>query len=416
MSAGAMSVAKADWFQNPNLHRVLDLLNEGDGEARIVGGAIRNTLMGQSVGDIDIATTLLPKMVVERAGVAGIRSVPTGIDHGTVTLIVDGQPFEITTLRVDVATDGRRAEVAFGTDWTADARRRDLTINGLYADDAGDVIDLVDGIADINSGTVRFIGEAETRIEEDFLRILRFFRFFAWYGKGRPDADGLRACARLKKGLAKLSAERVWSELKRLLAASDPSRALLWMRQSGVLSAVLPETEKWGIDAIFGVVRTEMALGWPADPLLRLMAMVPPDKPRIADMAKRLRLSKAETRRLTDWAGQAEVPDDTADTALKRILYRGEPVAVTDRLKLRLCGLRGKAETDDAALLAAATVSRLIDVANAWERPAFPLSGKDLQARGVDPGPVLGQSLAALEETWVESNFALTRDDLLGRL
>lgn len=410
------SVLDAAWFQDPTLQRVLELLNEGDGEARIAGGAVRNTLMGLPVGDIDIATTLPPDKVIQRADGAGIKSVPTGIAHGTVTLVAKGHPFEVTTLRVDVSTDGRRAEVAFGADWSADARRRDLTMNGLYADAGGVVVDLVGGMADIETGTVRFIGDADERIEEDFLRILRFFRFFAWYGKGRPDADGLRACARLKAGLSKLSAERVWSELKRLLAAPDPARSMLWMRQSGVLSAVLQESEKWGIDAIPGLVRTEAALGWSVDPMLRLMAIVPPDGPRMADMATRLRLSRAESRRMTQWAEQENIPDSVTDTVFKRHLYLGDPTAIVDRIRLRLSALRAKAETDDSALVDAANSSRLLKVASGWERPVFPLKGRDLVSRGVEPGPALGQAIAALETVWLESDFVMQKDELLSRL
>lgn len=414
--SGAASIGDAGWFRDPTLQKVLALLNDGDGEARVAGGAVRNALMGQQVGDIDIATTLRPDAVIERARKAGIKSVPTGIAHGTVTLVADKHPFEVTTLRVDIATDGRRADVAFGTDWTADAQRRDLTINGLYADAAGNVIDLVGGIADIETGTVRFIGDADTRIEEDFLRILRFFRFFAWYGKGRPDADGLRACARLKSGLSNLSAERVWSELKRLLAAPDPSRSMLWMRQSGVLSAVLEENDKWGIDGLFGLVRAEAALGWDPDPLLRLMAIVPPDRPRMAAMAKRLRLSKAESRRVVEWAGQESFSDDVAEAQLRRLLYEGDPQAIIDRIRLRLSVLRVKAETDDSVLVAAAAMSRLLTVATGWTKPVFPLKGKDLVSRGIDPGPAVGQVLADLEQAWLESDFGLTGEELLARL
>ncbi len=412
---GAASVASADWFRNPNLRRVMTLLNDG-GEARVVGGAVRNTLMGLPVGDIDIATTLLPETVVDRAAAAGIKCVPTGLAHGTVTLVVGGEPFEVTTLRVDLATDGRRAEVAFGTDWDLDAQRRDLTMNGLYADADGEVIDLVGGVEDIAAGTVRFIGDAATRIEEDYLRILRFFRFFAWYGKGRPDAEGLRACARLKPGLAQLSAERVWSELKRLLAAPDPCRSLLWMRQSGVLSAVLPESEKWGIDAVFSLVRTESDLEWPADPMLRLMAIVPPDPGRMTDLAERLRLSKAETRRLESWARTDRPADDLADTKLRRLLYRSEPGSVVDRLRLRLAELRGKAESEDGALISAGSLSRLLKIAEDWRRPEFPVTGRDLKKRGLTTGPELGSELARLEDLWVDSDFTLGRDDLLARI
>ena len=410
------SIADAGWFKARRLHRVLDLLNAEGGEARVVGGAVRNTLMGLGVGDVDIATTLHPAEVVERARNARIKAVPTGIDHGTVTLIVESVPFEVTTLRADVESHGRHATVAYGADWSVDAHRRDLTINGLYADRDGNVIDLVGGLADIDSRTVRFIGDAATRIKEDYLRILRFFRFFAWYGDGRPDADGLRACARLKSGLADLSAERVWSELKRLLAAPDPSRALLWMRQSGVLSEILPESEKWGIDAVFGVIETGATLQWPADPLLRLMAIVPQDAERVDAMASRLRMSNSERKRLVQWAHQAAVDEGLADLALRRMLYRGDAQAVTDRIRLQLCARRKAAEQDDDALQAAAALSRLLKVAADWSAPSFPVTGGDLLKAGLSPGPDVGAAMNALEEAWIDSNFTLTRKQLLERV
>src|SRR5690606_23717065 len=268
---------KADWLKAKPLQALFKALNRDGGEARVVGGAVRNTLLGSKVSDVDLATTHLPQETVRLAKEAGFKPVPTGIEHGTITVVVQGHPFEVTTLRQDVETDGRHAKVAFGTDWKADAERRDFTINALYMTADGTIIDDVGGLADIESRTLRFIGDAEQRIREDYLRILRFFRFFAWYGSGRPEADGLRASERLKDGLAQLSAERVWAELKKLLSAPDPSRALLWMRQGGVLNLILPESEKWGIDAIHGLVRTEADLGWQADPLLRLASIVPPD-------------------------------------------------------------------------------------------------------------------------------------------
>ncbi|MFN7091106.1 MAG: CCA tRNA nucleotidyltransferase, partial [Allorhizobium sp.] len=269
------NLADRDWFQEPALQKLMTLLNSGGAETRVVGGAVRNSLMGLPVGDIDLATTLMPEEVSGRASANGIKSVPTGIEHGTVTLVVDGKGYEVTTLRRDVETNGRHAQVAFGASWQEDADRRDLTINALYVGIDGEVIDLVGGLKDIETKTVRFIGDAEQRIAEDYLRVLRFFRFFAHYGSGRPDTDGLKACARARSQLKSLSAERVWSEIKKLLSARDPGRALLWMRQSGVLTEILPETEKWGIDAIPGLIAAEQALGWEPDALLRLCAIVP---------------------------------------------------------------------------------------------------------------------------------------------
>ena len=288
------SVAGAAWLGDPSLQKLLAVLCEGEDTARIVGGAVRNTLLGEAVTDIDIATTTLPDETVRRAESAGFRAVPTGIEHGTVTVIAGGVPHEVTTLRSDIATDGRRATVAYGRDWKVDAGRRDFTVNALYAEADGTVIDLVGGLADLETRTIRFIGDAETRIREDYLRILRFFRFFAQYGGGRPDAAGLLACTRLKDGISRLSVERIWAEMKKLLGAADPSRALLWMRQSGVLSLALPETEKWGIDAIHALVAAERDLGWLADPLLRLEAIVPPDPARMGELAERLKLSNGE--------------------------------------------------------------------------------------------------------------------------
>lgn len=212
---------------------------------------------------------------------------------------------------------GRHAVVAFGRDWQADANRRDFTINALYADAEGKVYDLVGGLKDLEDRNLRFIGEAEERIREDYLRILRFFRFFAWYGAGRPDAQGLKACARLKDGLSGLSVERVWMELKKLLSAPDPHRAILWMRQTGVLTAILPESEKWGIDSMVPLVETEKALGWEPDALLRLAAILPPYLPRIEELAKRLRLSRAETATLVEWAEAPQPSHETSDKSLR---------------------------------------------------------------------------------------------------
>ncbi len=410
------SVSGEAWFSDPALARVLALLNSDGGEGRVAGGAVRNSLMGLPVADVDIATTLRPEAVVERARAAGIKAVPTGIEHGTVTLVVDGVPFEVTTLRRDVATDGRRAEVAFGTDWQMDAERRDLTINALYATGDGTVIDLVDGLPDIESRTVRFIGDAVTRIAEDHLRILRFFRFFALYGSGRPDAEGLKACARAKDKLGKLSAERVWSETKKLLGAPDPGRALLWMRQAGVLTEILPETEKWGIDAIPGLIDAEKAFGWQPDALLRLAAMVPADRERLATLAGRLRLSKAEAAALDRWAAAPEIAPKLAETAFDRLLYRHGAQGLTMRLKLSLAAARARGLGDAEALAFAGLCRRLLARAEKWRKPAFPLTGADVLAAGVAAGPKVGAVLSAIEEEWVAGNFLDGRARLLARL
>ena len=407
--------SSAGWLGDTHLQRLLAALGERGEKARVVGGAVRNTLLGEPVRDIDVATTTMPEETERRAQAAGFRTVPTGKEHGTVTVIAGERAYEVTTLRDDVETDGRRARVVFGNDWKRDAERRDFTINALYATASGDVVDLVGGVADLESRTLRFIGDPEKRIREDYLRILRFFRFFAWYGAGRPDADGLRACARLKDGLSRLSAERVWAELKMLLSAPDPSRALLWMRQTGVLGAVLPESEKWGIDAIHGLVAAERDLGWEADPLLRLVAVVPPDAARMVTLAARLKLSKAEAARLAEWAAANAVAHGVGEAALGRMLYRGDRQALKDRLRLALASARARAVQDDGALVEAGGFSRLLRFLEGWRRPVFPLKGGDLAALGAPQGKRLGEALKALEEEWVEGGFAPDRDALLAR-
>lgn len=409
------TIADASWLHDTGLQKLLAALSADGEQAWVAGGAVRNALLGQPVTDIDIATTTVPDETVRRAQAAGFKTVPTGYEHGTITVVVKGRGHEVTTLRADVETDGRRAKVRFGKDWAQDAARRDFTINALYAEADGTVIDLVGGLADLESRTLRFIGDPEDRIREDYLRILRFFRFFAWYGEGRPDAAGLKACARLKDGVATLSAERVWVELKKLLAAPDPARALLWMRQTGVLTLVLPETEKWGIDSVHGLVAAEQALGWKPDPLLRLEAIVPPDEPRMVALSQRLKFSRAEAERLRQWASAIVPQAQTSDRDFAKFLYRAEGKAVEDRLRLALASARSRAVSDAEALSQAAGYSRLLDILAKWEKPRFPLGGDDLTALGAKPGKKLGEILGKLEAEWVDSGFATTRDALLER-
>jgi len=406
---------KAHWLADGDLQRLLAALSKGGEQARIAGGAVRDAVLGRPGADIDIATTTLPDQTIHRAEASGFRTVPTGIDHGTVTVIVGAAPIEVTTLRADIETDGRHARVVFGRDWKADAERRDFTVNALYAEADGTVIDLVGGLADLESRTLRFIGDPEKRIREDYLRILRFFRFFAWYGAGRPDAEGLKACARLKDGLDRLSAERVWAELKKLLAAPDPSRALLWMRQSGVLTKVLPESEKWGIDAIHALVKAETDLQWPPDPLLRIAAIVPPDAERMAVLSTRLKLSNAEAERLHLWANAGGVQPGTSELALAKLLYRVGIPGVIDRLRLAIAAARVKAVEQDEALVEAGGYARQLRFAESWKKPEFPLRGADLAGLGIHPGPDMGKLLKLLEEEWLGSGFTLDRDSLLAR-
>lgn len=409
------TIADAAWLSDKRLQALLAALNEGEEEARIAGGAVRNTLLGQDVTDIDIATTTTPGETIRRAEAAGFKAVPTGFEHGTITVVADGKPFEVTTLRADVETNGRHAVVAFGRDWQADANRRDFTINALYADAEGKVYDLVGGLKDLEVRSLRFIGEAEERIREDYLRILRFFRFFAWYGAGRPDAQGLKACARLKDGLSGLSVERVWMELKKLLSAPDPHRAILWMRQTGVLTAILPESEKWGIDSMVPLVETEKALGWEPDALLRLAAILPPYPPKIEELAKRLRLSRAETATLVEWAEAPQPSHETSDKTLRQQLYLLPAQAMKMRLRLALVAARQRAMQNAEVLRESASLQRQLELVESYQRPVFPLKGEDLLQLGMKPGRAVGEVLGQLEKEWQESDFSLLREALLER-
>ncbi|KAA0972049.1 CCA tRNA nucleotidyltransferase [Aureimonas fodinaquatilis] len=407
---------EAAWLQDADLQALLAALGSDGEEARIVGGAIRNHLLGQPITDVDIATTAVPQETIRRGQAAGFKAVATGIEHGTVTMVRNSRAFEVTTLRFDAEPDGRRARVVFGRDWTVDAQRRDFTINALYADASGTIYDPVGGLADIESGTLRFIGEAADRINEDHLRSLRFYRFFAWYGQGRPDADAIRATARLKGELNGLSAERVWAELKKLLAAPDPSRALLWMRQAGVLSTILPESDKWGIDAVHPLIEAERHFGWQADPLLRLMAIVPPDSQRLDALAKRLRFSKAEKNRLVEFAELGTLPANLSETAFQAKLYDGERQALQDRLQLDIAAMRAKLVQDPQALAMLPQLVHRLEQAQSFVPASFPLSGADLMAAGVPAGPQLGILMGQLRHSWIESGFALQKSALLEKL
>ncbi|NKB51175.1 MAG: CCA tRNA nucleotidyltransferase [Rhizobiaceae bacterium] len=394
-----------DWITSPSLQELLRLLNEENGEARIAGGAVRNALLDQPISDVDIATNLVPRDVILRMQAAGHKSVPTGIEHGTVTVVLDGDAYEVTTLRRDIETDGRHAKVLYGTDWVDDARRRDLTINALYLNADGTVYDPLGGMQDVLSQTVRFIDDAETRIREDYLRILRFFRFFAWYGKFRPDAEGLKACTRLKGGLSELSAERIWHELSRLLAAPDPSRAILWMRQTGVLSAVLPETEKWGIDALPGLMEAERQHGWQVDGLLRLMAIIPPMEERILAISDRLKLPNKVKSRLKNWVHVEPLDASLKQDPFNQWLYWQNQTAVTDTLHLAIA----KSDAEMKKYL------RQLKWLKRWKKPEFPLRGGDLIDLGMEPGPAISEKLLQLEGSWVKGNFTASKDELLSK-
>jgi poly(A) polymerase len=349
----------------------------GHGNARYVGGAVRDSLLGQPVKDIDMATLLTPEDVMQRLWDAGIRHVPTGIEHGTVTAVLPGGPVEITTLRHDVATDGRRATVAFATDWREDAARRDFTINALYADPAsGEIFDWFGGLDDLVARRVRFIGDARQRIREDHLRILRYFRFQARFGTMPADQEAEGACAELASTLKGLSRERVGMETMNLLGLPDPAPTVARMAQLGVLAVILPEARP---EALAALVSVEQAQGIAPDAIRRLAALLPPQVSLAEQVASRFRLSGAQKKRLAVAAGR--------DEAL------GEPRALAYRL-----GIEGAL---DRFLIAGADTAALRD----WDIPAFPLKGGQIVARGVGAGPEVARLLRRVEDRWIAEGF-----------
>lgn len=362
-------------------------------EARVVGGAVRDTLSNRPVSEVDLATPRVPEAVTETLRTAGIRAVPTGIQHGTVTAIVDGRGFEVTTLRRDVATDGRHAVVAFTDDWRADAARRDFTINAMSMTRQGEVFDYFDGIADLQAGIVRFVGDPGTRISEDHLRILRFFRFFARYASGLPDAAAIAAIRQGGPGLAGLSVERVWSELSRTLSAPDPRAAIAWMDDLGVLRAILPEgTEPAALAQLIDA-------GAPADPVLRLAALLTGDA---GLAAARLRLSAADRDRLIALrSGPVPAPTDN-DAALRRLLADTEPDLLIGR-----AWLAGGNVPEWAALR-----QRLV----AETPPVFPLEGRDVLALGEPEGPRVGAFLRSVRQWWLDGGCTAGWDACLAEL
>ncbi|MEO0451752.1 MAG: CCA tRNA nucleotidyltransferase [Pseudomonadota bacterium] len=393
-----MTILNADWLTAASSRRVIEALEESrSGSARFVGGCVRNSLMARPVDDIDIATQLTPEQTLAALDAAKIRAIPTGIEHGTITAIVDHQPFEITSLRRDVETDGRRAVVAFTEDWAEDARRRDFRMNALYAAPDGEVFDPVGGgYDDALAGRVIFIGDADERLREDYLRILRFFRFNAWYG-ARIDADGLAACQRQRDGLRQIAKERIWKEFKKLLTAEIPHEAAQAMGASGVLDIVLPEHH--GADGLHNLQLTEQLTGVQPDPMLRLMALLPRSALAVQQTGPALRLSNEEVARLTMWAAD-NLP---------------EPVGMTSKELRATLYWHGKQAVVDRAMLAGADVRDLLAAVRAWRRPEFPIKGDDALAVGLK-GRDVGEALSRVARVWVESDFDLERETLLALL
>lgn len=383
-----MTRIQADWLQAAPTQRALDLLTAAGHQALCVGGCVRNALLDQPVADVDIATSARPDVVQALARAAGLKTVPTGIDHGTITVIADGHPFEVTTFRKDVETDGRHARVVFSQDLLDDARRRDFTMNALYADQRGQVIDPLGGLPDLHARRIRFIDDPAARIREDYLRILRFFRFSAWYGDPAQgiDPDGLAACAELADGLDGLAHERIGGEMLRLLAAPDPAPAVASMASAGALARILPGATMQALPILTAL---EAQLHCTPDALRRLAVLGG------QDVAEALRLSRKQARQLHLLAGICGSADGPAALG-----YRHGAAAARDGLLAR------------AALLQTPVSAQEMQQIERGAAQVFPVAAADLAGRY--SGPALGQRLKTLQQAWIMSDFKLTHDHLMG--
>lgn len=386
---------------------VMTALSADQDGARFVGGAVRNALLGEPVSDVDIAARFPPDEVIRRLEAAGLRAVATGIEHGTVTAIVDSTPYEVTSLRRDVESFGRRAVVAYTTDWAEDAARRDFTINALYAGQDGTLFDYFGGLSDIPVRRVRFIGDARQRIREDYLRILRFFRFHAQYGRGEPDRDGLAACVEEKAGLNLLSGERVQKELFALLKARNPIPVLRVMQETGILNEVysgdlnLPRLER--------LTDIEQSNGTGRDAVLHLAALLPDSTGTVRDVAEKLHLSNEARDRLVAAAEKDErIAAPVAGTSLRALMYRMGKARTCDQLLLRWA--------DAGAPAGDAQWQAILNLARDWQPPVFPVDGNDVMALGVPEGREIGVHLRGLEQWWIAHDFGPTRPELLEKL
>lgn len=394
--AKTASIKIQPWMRESGTRAVMKVLAAEGAMPRFVGGAVRDALLGQNVRDVDVATPLHPDAVTKRLEAAGIKAVPTGAAHGTVTAVTAKRNFEITTLRRDVATDGRRAEVAFDAGWAEDAQRRDFTMNALSLDAAGQVFDYVGGIRDARAGRVRFVGDPAIRIQEDVLRLLRFYRFFAHYGKGAGDAAARRACRAAVHLLPKLSAERVAAELMKLLEAPNPLPALRMMRADGVLKALLPEAR--GLDRLRRLLVLEPA----PSANRRLAALIGRDA---AAVAERLKFSGPRREWLTQLLARPALDLAAGRAAQRRVLYHYGADIFRDRVLL------AAAVTGDGKRL-----KPLLALARHWKPVRFPLRGRDLLTHGVPAGIDMGKHLRDLEDWWQARDFKPSRAQCLAEL
>ena len=389
------------WLKEPALSKVLGILNAG-GTTRVAGGAVRNALLGVPVADVDLATTLAPEAVMAKAQDAGLGVHPTGIEHGTVTVVAEGRPFEVTTLRIDVETFGRRARVHFTDNWEADAGRRDFTMNALYCDADGTVHDPLGGYPDLERRVVRFVGKPQARIREDYLRILRFFRFNAQYGRGTPDRDGLRHSVRLRRNLLKLSGERIRQELWKLLAAPRAVAMLRTMRKHGITRILLGTDGE--LKALQRMAEIDLRLKLDPDPLLRLHLLTG-DAQRYRDG---LKLTNSEMARLKALSSAGAPAPRLRPAERRAVLYQLGRQAYKD--SIRLAWAASRAPASDPGW------KKLLLFENDAALPEFPVSGADLIARGIKPGPAMGRTLRALEDWWIAAGFPEDKEQVLRRL
>ena len=401
-------LSKADWLSAPGIQAVFAAIERDGDEARVVGGAVRNTLLDHPVPDVDIATTASPETVMSRAQDAGLKAIGTGLEHGTITVVADDFPYEVTTLREDIETFGRQARVVFGRDWEKDARRRDFTMNALYVDRNGHLHDPLGGLEDCLARRVRFIGDADGRIKEDYLRILRFFRIYAAYGDGDLDPEGLGACLRQRNGLRQLSAERIGHEMRRLLRAPRAAYALRRMNDCG-----LWEIATGGLARVddYEALRSLDELAPPTrDPELGLVVLAGFVREDIVRISDRLRLSNSERKRMeTAWAARKELlKPDRSPSAAAMVYAYGRQGAIDGLLAVWSARIAGK--SGDSAHF-----KEMLSEFGSQDIPAFPLKGADLISNGHKAGPKLGALLKQLENEWIDSAFALTRDQLLER-
>jgi poly(A) polymerase len=383
------------WRQWPETQAVIDALRDEGGTARFVGGCVRDALLGLETEDIDIATDLLPGSVIQGLERAGIKALPTGIDHGTITAVVNKRHFEITTLRVDVVNHGRHAEIAFTHDWERDAERRDFTFNALYLDPAGELVDPVGGLADLAARHVRFIGNANERIREDRLRVLRYFRFYARFSDNNPDEQALQACAKAADQLGQLSAERIQKELSLLLGTENPAPAIGLMAETGVLTAI------FGTPVDLQRFNSLLSLKASSDALLRFAALLDGENDRVLQLAKRLRFSNKHKMRLAVMCAN-DVRPGLPPTAVRKLLYRVGKAGFVDQTLLLWSSLGADARLDD-----------YLTQARNWKALKLPVTGRDLLKLGVGEGEELGKLLKRMEEDWIASDFTKTKAQLL---